>query len=182
MLLPFEGMGVDTSWELQLPKAANPFDYRAIADVLLTIEYTALSSPAYRQQVIKQLDRSVSGERMFSLRDQFADVWYELNNADAHEGRQRRMVASFSTRREDFPPHVEDLRIQHVTLHVARRDGFVEEVKIDELRFTPDGRNGAGWRCCPDSRGIRKHATTKRCRVGWDARQVACWQMGTSIT
>ena len=36
LLLPFEGMGVDTVWQLELPKAANPFDYRTIADVLLT--------------------------------------------------------------------------------------------------------------------------------------------------
>ena len=57
MLLPFEGMGVDTVWQLALPKAANPFDYRTIADVLLTIEYTALDSPEYRQNVIRSLDR-----------------------------------------------------------------------------------------------------------------------------
>ena len=37
-------MGVDTMWELQLPKAANPFDYRTIADVFFTVEYTALHS------------------------------------------------------------------------------------------------------------------------------------------
>ena len=141
LLLPFEGMGVDTFWDLQLPKAANPFDYRAIADVLLTIEYTALSSPVYRQQVIKQLDRSVSGERLFSVRDQFADVWYELNNPDAIKDPERRMVANFSTRREDFPPHVGEMSIQHVTLHVARRDSFVEEVQIEELQFTPTGES-----------------------------------------
>jgi hypothetical protein len=35
MLLPFEGNGVDTVWEFRMPKAANPFDYRTIADVQL---------------------------------------------------------------------------------------------------------------------------------------------------
>jgi hypothetical protein len=34
-------MGVDTVWQLELPKAANPFNFNAIADVLLTIEYRA---------------------------------------------------------------------------------------------------------------------------------------------
>ena len=52
ILLPFEGIGVDTVWRLELPRAANPFDYGTIADVLLTIEYTALASPDYRAQVI----------------------------------------------------------------------------------------------------------------------------------
>jgi len=143
LLLPFEGMGVDTVWELQLPKAANPFDYRAIADVLLTIEYTALSSPVYRQQVIKRLDQMISGERLLSMRYQFVDAWYELNNADAIKDPQRRMVATLSTRREDFPRHVEDLSIQHVALHVARRDGFVEEFNIEELQFTPLGETAS---------------------------------------
>ena len=41
-LLPFEGIGVDTSWELRMPRASNQFDYRSIADVLFTIDFTAL--------------------------------------------------------------------------------------------------------------------------------------------
>jgi hypothetical protein len=139
LLLPFEGMGVDTSWDLQLPKAANPFDYRAVADVLLTLEYTALSNPVYRRQVIKQLDRKISGDRIFSFREQFSDSWYELNNADAMEDAGRRMVANFSTRRDDFPPHIEDLHIRHITLRVARKDGFVNEINIAGLNFTPKG-------------------------------------------
>ncbi|HKX57095.1 MAG TPA: hypothetical protein VJN01_13380, partial [Xanthomonadales bacterium] len=55
LLLPFEFTGVDTLWHLEMPRAANPFDYRTIADVLFTIEYTALSNLDYRQQVIQQL-------------------------------------------------------------------------------------------------------------------------------
>jgi hypothetical protein len=139
LLLPFEGMGVDTFWELQLPKAANPFDYRAIADVLLTVEYTARFSPIYQQQVIKQLNGSASGERMFSLRNQFADAWYDLNNPETVEDVEQRMVANFSTVREDFPPNLDDLSIGHVTLLVSRRDGFTEEITIDGLTFTPEG-------------------------------------------
>ena len=41
-------MGVDTVWRLDLPKAANAFDYRTIADVVLTLEYTALDDVDYR--------------------------------------------------------------------------------------------------------------------------------------
>jgi hypothetical protein len=139
LLLPFEGMGVDTFWEFQLPKAANPFDYRAIADVLLTLEYTAVFSPTYQQRVIKQLNGSASGERMFSLRNQFADAWYDLNNPETVEDVEQRMVANFSTVRDDFPPNIDDLSIGHVTLLVSRVDGFTEEINIDKLTFTPEG-------------------------------------------
>lgn len=79
MLLPFEGMGVDTVWQLSMPKAANPFDYRTIADVLLTIEYTALDSPEYRQKVIRSLDRTFSGDRSFSLRNQSPTSGYSTS-------------------------------------------------------------------------------------------------------
>ncbi|PLS81991.1 MAG: hypothetical protein CYG59_05140, partial [Chloroflexi bacterium] len=78
MLLPFEGMGVDTTWRLEMPRAANPFDYRTIADVIMTVDYTALHSFDYRQQVIQRLDTRMTGERSFSVRDEFADAWYQL--------------------------------------------------------------------------------------------------------
>ena len=50
--------------------------------MLFTIEYTALHSFNYRQQVIQQLDDTVSAERAFSLRDQFPDQWYDLHNPE----------------------------------------------------------------------------------------------------
>jgi receptor-binding and translocation channel-forming TcA subunit of Tc toxin len=56
LLLPFEGTGVDAAWRVELPKAANSFDYQATADILLTLEYSALHSFDYRQQVIQTLD------------------------------------------------------------------------------------------------------------------------------
>jgi hypothetical protein len=71
MLRPFEGMGVDTTWQLELPKAANPFDYRSIADVLLTIEYTVLDNREYREDVVRSLDATFSGDRSFSVRNEF---------------------------------------------------------------------------------------------------------------
>ena len=105
MLLPFEAMGVETSWEFQMPKAANPFDYRTITDVLITIEYTALNSFDYRQQVIQTLNSKVSAERAFSFRDQFADAWYDLHNPDQIA---ELVTVHFKTIREDFPPNLED--------------------------------------------------------------------------
>jgi hypothetical protein len=136
MLLPFESMGVDTVWDLQMPKAANPFDYRTIADVFFTVEYTALHSVDYRQQVIKQLSDRVSAERPLSLRYQFADQWYALHNP-----RQTTtpLVVTFKTARTDFPPNVEELRIQQVLLAFVRAEGQSFEVASAQLRFTPQG-------------------------------------------
>lgn len=136
LILPFEFMGVDTIWNLEMPKAANPFDYRTIADVLITIEYTALSSFDYRQNVIQQLDRTVIADRAFSFRDQFADQWYDLHNPDAVA---TPMAINFSTAREDFSPNIEHFATEQVALYVVMADGQkVEDFRV-QLRFTEQG-------------------------------------------
>ena len=118
-MLPFESMGVDTRWEFRMPKASNPFDYRTIADIIFTIEYTALNSLDYKQEIIKRLDRQMSADRAFSFRHQFADQWYDLHHP---EQSGTPMAVRFNTRREDFPPNIEDIRIEHILLYVACKD------------------------------------------------------------
>jgi hypothetical protein len=142
MLAPFESIGVDTTWELRMPKASNLFDYNTIADVLLTIEYTALNSFDYRQEVIQRLRRRIAADRPFSFRQQFADAWYDLHNPE-QEAEEKQMVASFETAREDFPPHLGSLGIQHVVLYFARKSGASFEVPVSHLRFTEQGSSGS---------------------------------------
>ena len=84
--------------------------------MLITIDYTALDSPVYRETVIAQLDPRVSADRAFSIRHQFADAWYDLHNPEQVPP-ARRMIASFRTVRADFPPNVEGLAIRHVALY-----------------------------------------------------------------
>ncbi|MBL7797243.1 MAG: hypothetical protein JNJ90_12170, partial [Saprospiraceae bacterium] len=131
-LLPFESMGVDGFWELQLPKAANAFDYSTIADVLFTIEYTALNNTDYRRRVIANLDRRFSADRAFSFRRDFPDQWYDLNHP---EQSNEPMAVAFETLRGDFPANIEGLEIRQVVLFIARKDGFEQEVKVKHLRY-----------------------------------------------
>jgi hypothetical protein len=138
LLLPFEGMGVDSVWQLDLPKAANPFDYRSIADVLLTFEYSALDSAEYRERVIRELDRRFSGDRTFSVRNQFPDAWFDLNNPDSVDPGQR-MRAVLPLTADDFPPHIEDLHVEHVSLFVARADKLTDELTIRSVSHTSSG-------------------------------------------
>ena len=100
MLLPFEGIGVDTTWELRMPKASNFFNYDSIADVLITIDYTALDSHDYRQQVIQTWDPVINADRAFSFRHQFADAWYDLHNPDQTS---TPMIVGFQTTRVTSP-------------------------------------------------------------------------------
>ena len=64
------------------PKLVIPLDFNTMATVLFTIDLTALHSYDYEKQVIERLDRSISANRTFRFRNEFADQWYDLNNPD----------------------------------------------------------------------------------------------------
>lgn len=138
MLPPFEGSpGRHTVWELRMPKAA---DYRALADVLTAIDYTALPSWDYAQQVIQSLRRSTSGERPYSFRNQLSDQWYDLNNP---EQTATPMVVRRRTLGEDYyPPNVDALKIDQVVLYFARKNGSTFEIPVQQLRFTEASSHG----------------------------------------
>ena len=141
MLLPFEGLGVDTTWEFRMPRPANPIDYRAIADVLVTIVYTALNSPDYRLEVVENLDPRVGGDRPFSLRKQFADQWYDLNHPDLTSAAPTEV--RLRTDRGDFPANLSELAIKNVVLYFVRRAGVRFEMPVDGLYFTDAQSTGA---------------------------------------
>ena len=144
MLLPFEGLGVAGNWVLAMPKAANAFDFNTIADVVFTIEYTAIYSDEYRAQVVQRLnaDRSFEGERAFSLRQHFADEWYNLHHPELFDDVNRRLRPVLEFSRSDYPPNLINgsLKLSHITLYVARNDGINDEIEVSELSWEQKNR------------------------------------------
>jgi len=142
LLLPFEGLGVDTDWEFRMPKAANPFDYTSIADVLVTIDYTAMDSLDYRTQLLQSAEFSapLSADRPFSFRFDLADQWYDLHNPD-QTGKP--MVVTFTTGTADFPPNIKGLKIQQLVLYFSRSEGSTFEAKAS-LHFTSNNGQAIG--------------------------------------
>jgi tetratricopeptide (TPR) repeat protein len=136
MLAPFEGIGVDTVWEFKLPKAANPFNYNTIADVLLTLDYSALFSYDYQQIVLAQMRPTLEAERGFSFRHEFADAWYDLLNPGQSS---TPMTVRFKTTYADFPANLDRLAIRNVAFAFLRKNGTSFEIPIAGLHFTPDG-------------------------------------------
>lgn len=139
-LNPFESIGVDTTWELSLPKAANFFDYDTIADVLFTIEYTALESVDYRTILLKDMEPEIDAVRAFNFTSQFADQWYDLNNPVTTN---TPVTVNFETTLADFPPNLTDIGITGATLFFIPADktdiGEVDNEVVD-LLFTYDGK------------------------------------------
>ncbi|MFB7756715.1 hypothetical protein ACFC18_45155, partial [Streptomyces sp. NPDC056121] len=140
MLVPFEGTGVDTVWELRMPKAANvPVDYLVIADVLFAVDYTALPSRDYGRQVTESLAGPRGAELPVSFRTQLQDQWYELHNPDQSP---QPMVVRFRVGPEDFPPNLKALKIQHMALRFGHGEGAAFDIPVT-LRLTPLGSPAA---------------------------------------
>lgn len=162
MLFPFEGLGVDTTWELRLPKPSNQFDFQTIADVLLTIDYTALESYDYQRQVISELDREIRGDLPVSIRFNFPDSWYHFHNPDEDDTRLR---ISFQTEKSHFPPNIDDLLINGVLLHLSAEDSNILDTRRVSLTFQEEGSSTViGGEAVPNSGII---STSRGNAGGW---------------
>lgn len=144
LLLPFEGSGLDLPFQLELPQAINLFDYRTIADVQVSIDYTALYSPDYATQVIRQLPATTSNSILLSLRD-FPDAWYALvaqaqqlaaatpNGAGATPSTPPVLVASWQLTADYLPPNLSDPTVAQLTLMISRSGSVPSQFSIDHL-------------------------------------------------
>lgn len=128
LLNPFEGMGIESRWEFKMPQFSNRIDYANIADVLITVEYTALDSFQYRYQVLQDLENALSFNRGFSFKNNFPDQWYELGQAV--EG-DLYFSVNFELKREFFPQGIQNLEFNgnDLLLYFARADEFTGEIK-----------------------------------------------------
>jgi hypothetical protein len=118
LLQPFEGMGVDTTWSLEISRAGNSFDFDSLTDVVVSIDYTALSSPDLRDRVVKALPRSYVADRVVSVRRDLPDVWYQLLNGTDTPAR---VLVGMSTR--SFPPGLDNLRIEGLAISARTTEG-----------------------------------------------------------
>ncbi|MFX1294958.1 MAG: beta/gamma crystallin-related protein [Promethearchaeota archaeon] len=116
--LPFEGSGVAVTWEIEIPKASNKFDFETIIDVILTIDYTALSDPDYKRQIIEQLTSRVELMMPISARTSFPDAWYHFHNPifTIPGNHLEPYTLVFNITRAMFPPNEEDHRLESVKL------------------------------------------------------------------
>ena len=125
--LPFEGAGAISSWRLELPDQLRMFDYATIPDIILHISYTARDDDAFRVTVETAITDSLTAyastagmHRLFSLRHDFPDAFYQLLNPVGAAAQQTRVKLG----REHFPllpfyAHPQHHRDQ--PLHPARR-------------------------------------------------------------
>ncbi len=141
---PFEGTGVDTQWEFRMEKAANPFDFGSIADVLLTIEYEALNSFTYRQTVVQRLNTEpATGGLAISFKNNLPDQWFDLHNPDQAAAR---FAATFEINERDLQPNIQvPHTIDHVAVYFVMKDGEQYDQRVT-LGYGP----GPGYEARPN--------------------------------
>jgi len=85
--LPFEGSGVISEWQLELPADVRQFDYDTISDVILHLRYTAREGGGLlRNGAVDNLKFSieeaeaVGSVRLFSMRHEFPTEWAKFES------------------------------------------------------------------------------------------------------
>jgi len=121
-LNPFEACGVDTAWEFRMEKAANPFNFDSIADVLLTIEYEALHSHTYRSTMVERLNADPpSTALVISMKNNLPDQWFDLHNPQPTIAGYQ---TSFRIDARDLVPNLAgSYAIERALVYVIMKDG-----------------------------------------------------------
>lgn len=122
--LPFEGSGVAVTWELEMPKASNKFNFETIIDAILTIDYTALSDFDYKKQIMEQLGTDSRGLVPISIRNRFPDAWYHFHNPifTNLDNYVEPYSLVFNVIRPMFPPNEEEHKLEGISLKLALED------------------------------------------------------------
>lgn len=81
--LPFEGSGVISQWQIDMPRENNYFDFASISDFILHIRYTSRNGGTQLATEANHELQTIlpnSGMRLFSLRHDFPTEWYRFLN------------------------------------------------------------------------------------------------------
>src|SRR5262249_29482481 len=100
-MLPFEGMGAISTWQLELPTQLKSFDYSTISDVIIHVRYTArdggeLLGSTATTEIALDMQNPAKSELalLFAPRYDFATEWAAFQNTNTF---------TFSLRKDYFP-------------------------------------------------------------------------------
>ncbi|UJB21396.1 MULTISPECIES: neuraminidase-like domain-containing protein [Lysobacter] len=137
---PFEGMGIDSDWTLTLPSEVKTFDYWSIADVAITLRYTARrGTDKFRDDVndaLKELvkhDDHIGAFQLVSVRHELCDAWARFKAGEA-------LKVELSI---NFLPFM--LQNLGPTLKAVNGRLRMKAGAVAELSFTPPVASTSGW-------------------------------------
>jgi hypothetical protein len=139
--LPFEGSGVISEWQLELPADVRQFDYDTISDIILHLRYTAREGGGLlRHGAVENLEASieeaqaVGSVRLFSLRHEFPSEWAKFESGQL--GATTPVAGVTLDLREEHYPFWSQGRLEAV----KRVDLYAKTTKNSvEISDEPDG-------------------------------------------
>jgi hypothetical protein len=141
-MLPFEGAGAVSRWQIEIDPESNEFDLGTITDVVLHMSYTAREGGGLLAKAAKLAADEAAprvGVRVFSLRHEFAAEWNALEEElDATTGDQS-LEVDFDGKLP-FLVGKGDSRIVNVGLVAAWRD---RSARLDVRVTAPSGQASA---------------------------------------
>jgi hypothetical protein len=148
--LPFEGAGVISEWEFELPDTYRNFDYDTISDVIITINYMAkdggetLKSAAVANlgnymEVLSDAEpaeeQPISMSRLFSMKHEFGNEWHSfLHGADPEA-----LSTAIVLKKKLFPFYLKSKSIAVSAVNVYAQVNDAEAgLKLDVSSSTPN--------------------------------------------
>jgi hypothetical protein len=152
--LPFEGEGVISTWQLELPTPLRQFDYQTISDVVIHLRYTARNGgAALRTAVVDDLARQLNTMeveqgvrglfRLLSARHEFGDAWHAFLHTPPDPQTPQRFTAALGIDR--FPSMVRDqaVRIAQFAVFVRPDRPYDDSQPFTVLVRAPNGTSHA---------------------------------------
>ena len=125
VLYPFEGLGIDSYWVLDMSKQANAVDFSQIIDVQLAIYYTAQYDEDLKNNILEEFPRFKAYIQPFSLQYKTAEQFVKfIEPSNNDRGRDMRIL-SFETAEADFPANQMERRIRNLYFFIKGRDGEI---------------------------------------------------------
>jgi hypothetical protein len=127
--LPFEGAGVISKWDLSLLGKPRSFDYDTIADVILTIRYTARpdgNRDEAEKSALKWLNTNAA--RVFSMKHEFCSEWARFKHLRSDEDKPA--ILKFSLTPDHFPFRMETVTEKPKRLHLFISGNAERDVEL----------------------------------------------------
>ena len=133
--------------------------------------------PTIAPRSCAQLNNQTSAVRPYSFQNDLADQWYDLHNPDQSA---TPMTVQFTTAASDFPPNIDDIRIQQVVLYFSRPDGATLRGPGERAQIRRRCQHHVGWRGRRERQRPDQHAERQCGDLDADDRQEPVRHMDSS--
>jgi hypothetical protein len=150
--LPFEGAGLISTWQIEMPPDCNAFDFDTITDIVINLRYTArhggdslkqaarkaatlpLRPPQPAPPSLQAFPSQPNLQRLFSLRHEFPTEWYKFLNPPAAATSS---TMSIGLTQDRFP-----FQYRNSTITIAKVEFAILGAGSLTLQLQPPGASG----------------------------------------